>query len=50
MAQFTTDQDLLEIEPDIKNYGIQDFETDPNLHAKSYLDIVRLLQIRWYPT
>ena len=50
MAQFSTDSDLLEFEPDIKNYGIQDFETDPNLHEKSYDDIIRLLNIKWAPT
>ena len=50
MAQFSTDSDLLEFEPDIKTYGIQDFETDPNLHQKSYDDILRLLNIRWAPT
>ena len=50
MAQFSTDSDLLVYEPDIKKYGIQDFETDPNLHEKSYDDILRLLNIRWAPT
>ncbi len=49
MAQFTTDSDLLEIEPNIKEFGIQDFETDPNLHAKTYTDIIRLLNIEWFP-
>lgn len=49
MAQFSTDSDILEFEPDIKNYGIQDF-SNPNLHAKSYDDIIRLLNIKWWPT
>jgi len=47
MATFATDSDILEYEPDIKNYGIQDFTP---LHEKTYDDIVRLLNIRWWPT
>lgn len=47
MAQFATDADLLEYEPQIKDYGIQDFS---NLHEKTYDDIIRLLNIKWWPT
>lgn len=47
MATFAQDSDILEYAPDIKNYGIQDY-TD--LHSKTYDDILRLLNIRWWPT
>jgi len=47
MATFATDSDILEYEPDIKNYGIQDFTS---LHEKTYDDLIRLLNIRWWPT
>ena len=45
MAYFTTDTDLIEYEPDILKYGIQDFDQDLNLH-----DIIRLLNVDWWPT
>jgi hypothetical protein len=47
MATFASDSNILEYEPDIKNYGIQDFS---DLHEKTYDDIIRLLNIKWYPT
>jgi hypothetical protein len=47
MAQFATDDNIKEYEPDIHNYGIQDFS---DLHQKSYDDIIRLLNIRWWKT
>ena len=47
---FTTDADLKEYEPDIHKYGIQDYDKDPNLHEKSYDDIIRLLNVEWWPT
>lgn len=47
MSQFATDADLLEYEPQIKEFGIQDFG---DLHQKTYDDIIRLLNIRWWPT
>ena len=47
MAQFATDTDLLEYVPDIKKYGIQEFLTE---HEKTYDDIIRLLNIKWWPT
>jgi len=50
MAQFATDTDLLEYEPQIHDFGIQDFGNDPNLHEKTYDDIIRLLNIKWFPT
>jgi hypothetical protein len=50
MAQFATDADILEYEPDIKNFGIQDFGSNPNLHEKTYDDIIRLLNVEWWPT
>ena len=47
MATFASDSNLQEYEPDILKFGIQDFS---DLHAKSYDDIIRLLQIKWWPT
>ena len=47
MAQFATDTDLLEYVPDVKKYGIQEFLTE---HEKTYDDIIRLLNIKWWPT
>ena len=47
MATFATDTNLKEYEPDIHKYGIQDFS---DLHSKTYDDIIRLLNIRWWPT
>ena len=46
MATFATDTDLLEYEPDIQKYGIAEFDSD---HEKSYDDIIRLLNVRWWP-
>ena len=46
MAQFATDTDLLEYVPDIKKYGIQDWSAQ---HEKTYDDIIRLLNIKWWP-
>ena len=47
MATFATDADLLDYVPDIKKYGIQDFSAE---HTKTYDDIIRLLNIKWWPT
>ena len=47
MATFASDSNLQEYEPEILKFGIQDFS---DLHAKSYDDIIRLLQIKWWPT
>ena len=47
MATFATDTDLLEYVPDIKKYGIQDWSAQ---HEKTYDDIIRLLNIKWWPT
>tara|TARA_R110000868_G_scaffold141483_5_gene358037 strand:+ start:747 stop:1196 length:450 start_codon:yes stop_codon:yes gene_type:complete len=47
MTSFATDADLLEYVPDIKKYGIQEFTAE---HTKTYDDIIRLLNIRWWPT
>jgi hypothetical protein len=46
MATFAADSDLLEYEPDIASYGIQQFT---ELHEKTYDDIIRLLRIEWWP-
>ena len=46
MPTFATDADILEYEPDITKYGIQEFD---ELHEKTYDDIIRLLNIRWWP-
>ena len=47
MATFAADTDLLEYEPQIRDYGIHDFS---DLHEKTYTDIIRLLNIKWWPT
>ena len=46
MANYSTDADLEQYEPDIKNYGIQDFS---DLHALSKSDILRDIEIDWWP-
>lgn len=46
MSNYTTDADLLEYEPQIKEYGIIDF-TD--YHAKTTADVQRYLRIHWWP-
>jgi len=46
VANFTTDSDLEQYEPDIKNYGIQDFS---DLHALSTADVKRDIEIEWWP-
>lgn len=46
MAQYATDADLQEYEPDILNLGIPEFQ---DLHEKSYDDINRLIEIDWWP-
>ena len=46
MANYSTDSDLEQYEPDIKNYGIQDFS---DLHALSKSDILRDIEIEWWP-
>jgi hypothetical protein len=48
VANYSADSDILEYEPDIKNYGIQDF-SDPDLHALSTADIKRDIEIEWWP-
>lgn len=47
MSQFANDDNLIEYEPQIKEFGIQDFS---DLHQKTFDDIVRLLNIEWFPT
>lgn len=46
MSNYSTDADILEYEPTIKEFGIIDF-TD--YHSKSTADIQRLLRIQWWP-
>lgn len=46
MAQYATDADLQEYEPDILNLGIPEFQ---DLHEKTYDDINRLIEIDWWP-
>lgn len=46
MATFAADSDLLEYEPDIASYGIQQFT---ELHEKTYDDLIRLLRIEYWP-
>jgi len=47
MPTFATDTNLLEYEPQIKEFGILEYTTE---HEKTYEDIVRLLNIKWFPT
>jgi hypothetical protein len=47
MSQFATDSDLKDYEPQITEFGIQEFS---DLHQRTYDDIIRLLNIRWWPT
>jgi len=47
MATFATDSDILQYEPDIKNYGIQEYSAE---HEHTYDDLIRLLNIKWFPT
>ncbi len=46
MSTFANDTNILEYEPDIQKYGIAEFDA---LHEKSYDDIIRLLNIKWWP-
>ena len=46
MSNYSTDADVLEYEPQIKEYGIIDFSS---YHAKTTADIQRLLRIEWWP-
>jgi len=46
MANYTTDADLLEYEPQIKEYGILEFSA---MHTKTTIDIQRHLRIEWWP-
>lgn len=46
MTQFANDDNLIEYEPQIKEFGIQSFK---DLHEKTYDDIIRLLNIDWFP-
>jgi hypothetical protein len=46
MTQFATDDNLREYEPQIGDFGIQSFK---ELHEKTYDDIIRLLNIEWFP-
>ena len=46
MSTFANDTNLLEYEPQIQSYGIAEFDS---LHEKTYDDIIRLLNIKWWP-
>ena len=46
MAQYATDTNLKEYEPDILELGIPTFK---DLHQKTYDDINRLIEIEWWP-
>ena len=45
MATFATDDNLKEYEPQILEYGIQEFGS--TVHEKTYDDLIRLLNIKW---
>jgi hypothetical protein len=44
---FATIDDLLEVEPNIQEYGLLDFEA---ALALAEADIIKLLKIRWWPS
>lgn len=46
MANYSSDSDLLEYEPQITEYGIPSFS---DLHTKTTADIQRDLRIQWWP-
>ena len=46
MSNYATDNDVLEYEPQLKEYGIIDFSDGL---TKSTADIKRLLRIHWWP-
>lgn len=46
MSNYATDNDVLEYEPQLKEYGIIDFE---DALTKSTTDVQRLLRIHWWP-
>ena len=46
MSNYSTDADILEFEPAIKEYGVIDFSS---YHAKTTADIQRHLRIEWWP-
>ena len=46
MSNYSTDADILEYEPNIKEYGIIDFSS---FHSKTTADIQRHLRIEWWP-
>lgn len=46
MSNYSTDADILEYEPTIKEFGIIDFSS---YHEKTTADIQRLLRIEWWP-
>ena len=46
MSNYSTDADVLEYEPQIKEFGIIDFSA---YHAKTTADIQRLLRIEFWP-
>jgi len=47
MPTLATISDVQEYEPDILNYGIQDFDAEI---TKAQSDVFRDLRIRWFPT
>jgi hypothetical protein len=44
---FATIDDLLEVDPNIQDYGVLDFEA---ALAQAEQDLVKLLKIRWWPS
>jgi hypothetical protein len=46
MSNYSTDADVIEYEPTIKEYGVIDFSS---YHAKTTADIQRHLRIEWWP-
>ena len=46
MSNYSTDANILEYEPNIKDYGIIDFSA---YHSKTTADIQRSLRVEWWP-
>ena len=46
MSNYSTDADILEYEPTIKEFGVIDFSAE---HTKTTADIQRHLRIEWWP-
>lgn len=48
MANYSTDEALVKVRPDILSHGVADWETEYGLHSKAKSRIDRRLETRWY--